>query len=150
LRIQKSASFYFENGIAIRYSDSRLFSDKLFLGIGFVSSRLGSALNSNAINQDTFFLSAAWYLRKDKTIRPFGQLNAGYFRADYEEDIFDVLPNTAWFLSPEIGLGYEPNIPLRIAFSVGYNPASGNGESGPGTLYPIFTQMTATWRIINP
>ena len=149
LRIQKSASFYFENGISVHYSDARLFADRLFLGVGLVSSRLGSALGSNAIKQDTFFLSAAWYLRKAKTIRPYGKLNAGYFRADYEEEVFDVLPNTALFLSPELGIGYEPKIPLRLALSVGFNPASGNGESGPGTLYPIFTQLTATWRIVT-
>ena len=150
LRIQKSASLYFENGVTVLYSDDRLLADRLFLGFSFISSRFGSALNSNAIKQDTFFLSAAWYLRKEKSIRPFIQLNVGYFRADYEEEIFDVLPNTAIILSPELGVGYELNFPLRIALSVGYNPTSGKGVSGPGTLYPVFMQMTATWRVINP
>jgi hypothetical protein len=150
LRIQKSASFYFEDGVSVLYSDKRFFTDSLFLGFHFVSSRFGSALNSNAINQDTILFSAAWYWRKTKSIRPFGQLNTGYFRADYEEAVFDVLPNSALIISPELGIGYESKIPLKIAVSVGYNLTSGNGESGPGTLYPIFMQMTATWRVINP
>jgi hypothetical protein len=149
VRIQKSASFYFENGVSVRYSDGRLFTDKLFLGISIVSSRLGSALSSNAINQDTFLLSAAWYWRQSKSVRPFGQFNTGYFRADYEEEVFDVLPNTTLIISPEIGIGYETKSPLKLALSAGYNFTAGDGISGPGTLYPFFMQMTATWRVIK-
>ena len=150
IRIQKSASFYFENGVSAVYSDQRVLPDRLFLGASFVSSRFGSALGSNAIKQDTFLLSAAWYLRQSKSIRPFGQINVGFFRADYEEEVFDVLPNTAFILTPEIGLRVKAALPLSVAVSAGYNLSSGNGESGPGTLYPVFVQLTTSWRIVNP
>lgn len=150
LRIQKTPSFYYENGVTVLYSHDRLWADQLFWGVNVISSRFGSAFHSNAIKQDSFFFSAAWFWRKERSIRPFVQLNIGFFQADYEEAIFDVLPNEAMILSPEIGVGYEFNSPLRIVVSAGYNSTSGNGVAGPGTLYPIFMQMTATWKLINP
>jgi hypothetical protein len=76
-------------------------------------------------------------------------LNTGYFHADYEEDIFDVLPNNAFLFSVDAGLSYEFRIPLTVSLSAGYNLISGTGTSGPGTLYPVFYQMSVFYTIFK-
>lgn len=149
LRIQKSVSFYNENGVSVQYSDRRLKPDRLYLGFTYVTSRLGSAFGSNAVKQDNFLASASWYARSGKRIRPFGTLNTGFFRASYEEAIFDVLPNKSLIVAPELGVGVRLDIPLRIGASVGYNIITGDGLDGPGTLYPLFIQTTVSWSLLE-
>ena len=119
------------------------------VGISYVTSRLGTALNSNAIKQDNALLSATWYFRPKWLIQPLVRTNAGYFRADYGSPVFDELPKTSLLASPELGLCYCPDFPLSINASVGYNLLTGNGVTGPGTLYPVFVQTGITWNIIH-
>lgn len=148
-RVQKTANLYFENGFSFQYSDKRLLPDKLYFGFTYVSSRLGSAMNSNAIKQDNFLFSGAWYFRPEHTFRPVLRLNLGYFRADYEEAIFDVLPNTSFLLSPEFGASFETKWPLKFLVTFGYNLITGDGIDGPGTLYPLFIETTVSWNILG-
>ena len=83
IRLQKDVGLYSENGIAINYSDKRLKPDRLYFGFSYFTSRLGTAFNSNAVKQDNFLLSSAWYFRQNHVIRPFVRANAGYFASDY-------------------------------------------------------------------
>jgi hypothetical protein len=106
-------------------------------------------MSSNAIKQDNYLISAAYQFRQQKQFQPFARLNTGYFHADYEEDIFDVLPNKAFLLSIDAGLSYEFRIPLTVSLSAGYNLNSGTGSSGPGTLYPVFYQMTIFYTVLT-
>ena len=122
---------------------------RIHFGASYVTSRLGSALGSNAIKQDNYLISAAYHFRHQKQFQPFARLNTGYFHADYEEDIFDVLPNSAFLFSIDAGLSYEFNIPLTASLSAGYNLNSGCGSSGPGTLYPVFYQMSIFYTILK-
>src|SRR5579863_1559960 len=101
IRLQQTVNLYNENGIALAYSNKTLFPDRLYLGFSYVSSRLGTAFASNAIKQDNYLVSAAWYFRQNHVIRPFVRLNAGYFSADYGEAIFDVLPRSSPLLSSD-------------------------------------------------
>ncbi|MGZ3751329.1 MAG: hypothetical protein ACXVAU_08650, partial [Mucilaginibacter sp.] len=115
----------------------------------YVTSRLGTALNSNAIKQDNFLLSTAYYFRKNHLIRPFTRMNAGYFAADYGDKIFNVLPRESLLLSADAGICFQTHSPLKIATSLGYNFITGNGLTGPGTLYPVFYQVTISWSIFK-
>lgn len=80
IRFQKTVDLYYENGITGQYN----FSKKVVFGASYITSRLGSAINSNAIKQDNFFISGAYRFRPNKMLQPFTRLNIGYFTADYE------------------------------------------------------------------
>ncbi len=149
IRLQQTVNLYNENGIAVSYSCKRLKPDRLYFGFSYVTSRLGTAFHSNAIKQDNYLVSAAWYFRRKHIIRPFGRLNTGYFSASYGDKIFDVLPRKSLLISADIGICFQTNAPLKISTSLGYNVITGNGLSGPGTLYPVFYQLTLSWNLYN-
>jgi hypothetical protein len=142
VRVQKAQKLYWENGFTLDYASPKLVNRKVHLGVSYVSSRLGSAMGSNAIKQDQFFISGAYHFRNQKKLQPFARLNTGVFHADYEKEIFDDLPNNAFLLSLDGGLYYNFNAPVTAGVSAGYNFSSGSGSSGPGTLYPVFYQMS--------
>ena len=148
-RFQQTVNLYNENGIAMGYSNKRLKPERLYFGFSYVTSCLGTAFHSNAIKQNNYLVSAAWYFRRKHIIRPFGRLNTGYFSADYGHKIFDFLPRKSILLSADIGVYFETNLPLKISTSLGYNFITGNGLSGPGTLYLIFYQLTLSWNLFN-
>ena len=148
LRFQKSINLYYENGVAIQYSDERLASNRLFVGFSYLTSRLGSAMGTNAIKQDNFLISGTWMFRPQRSFQPFLRLNTGYFIADFEDPVFDMLPNSSILLSPEAGVSYRFSFPLKAAISLGYNVITGDGMDGPGTLYPLFVQTSITWNIL--
>lgn len=149
VRFQKSIGLYTENGITAQYTNPRLVSGRLYFGASYVTSRLGTALNSNAIKQDNFLATVSYYFRPNWLIRPVVKANVGYFKADYGDAIFDELPQSSLLASSELGLCYCPNFPLKINASIGYNLITGNGLSGPGTLYPVFVQTSITWNILK-
>ena len=138
IRLQQSVNLYNENGIAVSYSCKKLKPDKLYFGFSYVTSRLGTAFHSNAIKQDNYLVSAAWFFRRLHIIRPFVRLNTGYFSASYGDKIFDILPRKSLLLSADIGICFQTNSPLKLSTSLGYNFITGDGLKGPGTLYPFF------------
>ena len=148
IRFQKTVNLYYENGFTLQYSDERLLNEQLYIGVSYVTSRLGSAMGSNALKQDNYLFSGTYLFRPSKTLQPFSRLNTGYFYADYEEDIFKDLPNSSFLLSPEFGISYNNFSPFKIGASIGYNLITGDGIEGPGTLFPVFFQTSLTWNIL--
>src|SRR5919199_1041818 len=63
IRLQKAIGLYTENGILAQYTSPKLASKRLYIGASYVTSRLGTAINSNAIKQDNVLLYAAYYFR---------------------------------------------------------------------------------------
>ncbi|CAN5427172.1 hypothetical protein BH09BAC6_BH09BAC6_04060 [soil metagenome] len=149
IRLQKTVNLYYENGIAVAYSDKALMPDRLFFGFSYVTSRLGTAINSNAIKQDNYLLSAAYNFRKGHIIRPFLRANTGFFAADYGNKQFDGLPRTSLLLAADAGICFQTHLPLKLAASLGYNLITGDGLKGPGTLYPVYYQLTFLWNVFN-
>jgi hypothetical protein len=142
-------NLYWENGFSIQYSNRKVKPDNLYFGFSYVTSRLGSAINSNAIKQDNLLFNASWHFGINHVLRPIATLNLGYFTADYEEQIFEDLHNSSFVLSPEAGLIYVTKSPLKIMLTMGYNVITGNGEDGASTLYPLFFQTTISWSILK-
>jgi hypothetical protein len=149
IRIQKAQKLYWENGFSLDYASSNILDSRIHFGLSYVTTRLGSAVSSNAIKQDNYLVSAGYHFRHQKELQPFVRLNTGYFHADYEEEIFDVLPNNAFLFSADAGLSYEFGIPLTVSLSAGYNLNSGSGTSGPGTLYPFYYQMSIFYTLFK-
>jgi hypothetical protein len=149
VRFQKSIDLYIENGISFHYSHPGLLKGKLLPGFSYLSSRLGSAMGSNAIKQDNFLISGTYSFRNDKLIQPLFTLNTGYFIADYEADVFKSIPNSSLIISFEGGLAANVSEPFRVSTSFGYNFVSGDGISSPGTLFPFFYQLSLSYNILN-
>ncbi|HQP05245.1 MAG TPA: hypothetical protein PLP11_11670 [Bacteroidales bacterium] len=147
-RIQKAQKLYWENGISFDFASSKVAGSHLHLGLSYVTSRLGSAIGSNAIRQDNYLFSAGYHFRPQKQFQPFIRINMGYFHADYGEDIFDVLPNQSFLLSLDAGLSYAFSFHLTLSVSAGYNLRSGNGTTIPGTLFPVFYQMSVYYTLL--
>ena len=149
IRLQKSINLYTENGVTVQYTNPKWMGQRLYIGASYVTSRLGTALNSNAIKQANYLFTVLYYFRPKWLIQPVFKANAGYFKADYGSALFDELPKTSLLASPEFGLCYCPNFPLKVNASIGYNLITGNGLTGPGTLYPVFVQTSVTWNILT-
>jgi hypothetical protein len=143
LRFQKTVDLYYENGITVQYQ----FSKRILLGASYVTSRLGSAINSNAIKQDNFTISGAYLFRPNKKLQPIIRLNTGYFVANYESEIFKNLTNSSAILALDAGLLYSFQSPLKLNFTIGYNTITGDGEQGAGTLYPVYFQTSVMWNL---
>jgi hypothetical protein len=148
-RIQKAQKLYWENGFSFDFASPKIADSRIHLSLSYVTTRLGSAMGSNAIKQDNYILGAGYHFGHQKHLQPFTRLNAGYFHADYEEAIFDVLPNSAFLFSLDAGVSYEFNIPLTASLSAGYNLNSGKGSSGAGTLYPFYYQISIFYTIFK-
>ena len=147
LRFQKAAGFYWTNGFCLEYSNAKIWKQKISFGLNFVSSRLGSAMVSNAIPYYEVNLSAIKYLRREKDLKPLFRLNVGYAHANYGSDVFKDLPNQSILLSVETGVAYDFKIPLRVALTGGYNVITGNGLSGLGVLFPVYVQFSVLYKI---
>lgn len=146
IRLQKTVGLYTENGLTTQYAGP---AHRLYFGLSYLTSRLGTALNSNAIKQDNLLASVAYYFRPNWLIRPIVKANVGYFKANYGDALFEALSQTSLLASPEIGLCYCPDFPLKVNGSIGYNLIKGDGLTGPGTLYPVFVQTSITWNILK-
>lgn len=142
VKLQKAIHLYWENGFTVDYTNSFLLEKHLLVGVSYYTSRLGTAYHSNAIKQDNYLLSFAYVFRNQKVIQPLLKLNGGYFYSDMEEEIFEVLPHTSPLLSLEGGVAIQPKYPVKLSISFGYNFITGDGISGPGTLYPFFYQIS--------
>ncbi len=145
--IQKTQKLYWENGFAFDYSCAKILDNRVHFGANYVTSRLGSAIGSNAIKQDNVLFSAAYHFRHQKRLQPFVRLNLGYFKADYESELFDALPNSAFVKALDAGLSYEFKIPLTLQVCAGYNLSAGTGTTGPGTLFPVYYKMSILYTL---
>ena len=144
LRLQQSWNMYNENGITVQFTPKDLLNEQLSFGATYVSSRFGSAINSNAILQDNIVLHSTYVFSKS-SFSPLVRLNAGYCFADYKSFLFDEIDSSMPLLSVEAGARYEFDIPLKVQASLGYNLITSDGSSGIGTVYPLFIQCTLLW-----
>lgn len=149
LRFQKTVNLYLENGFSMEYSDKKLLPDKLYVGFSYVSSRFGAAIHSNALKQDNYLVSVTWYFRPERLVRPVVGMNAGYFVADYEYQVFQDLPNKSALFSLEGGISLDLESPLKFVTTAGYNMITGDGIGGPGTLFPLYVQISVLWDVLK-
>jgi len=150
LRVQKTEQLYWENGFGADFTSDFLLNKRIHLKMSYVTSRMGSAFNTNAIKQDNFLIGADWRFMSDKSFQVFTGFNTGFFHADMENPMFNVLPHNSMLFSLEAGLSYKFKFPLAVNLSAGYNLINGNGVSTPGSLFPVFYQLSAYYYINLP
>lgn len=144
LRLQQSWKMYNENGIIVEYAPKNLLNDQLSFGASYISTRFGSAYNSNAIIQDNIQFHTT-YLFSTSSFSPTIKLNTGYCFADYESSLFDEIDASMPLLSLETGARYAFDVPLIVQAGIGYNLITSDGSSGIGTVYPLFVQCSLMW-----
>jgi hypothetical protein len=150
VRIQKTQTMYWESGFSMQYSFQNLKPKQLYVGFDYVTSRLGSALNSNALKQDQFIFNTTWAFRPVKSFRVLGRINFGYFVADYEEPMFESLPNTAFLLSPELLLQYQfKEVPITLNLGSGYYLDFAKAGYSPGTFQPLYYHLDVLFTLVN-
>lgn len=151
IRIQKTDQMYWENGVSAQYSFAKFKPKQFFIGFDYVTSRLGTAYKSNAIKQDNYLFSGSWLFNKNKSYHIVTRLNVGYFYSDLEEDIFDEVPNTAFLLSPELGLKYNlKKLPLSFNLGAGFYIITAKEGYSPGTLQPLYYHFDIYYNLIKP
>jgi hypothetical protein len=149
IRLQKTHHLYYENGVAFDFTSQALLNKKIHVGFSYVTSRLGTAFHSNALKQDNYLLSCSYHFRHEKIICPVITLNTGYFYADMEESFFEVIPHKSLLLSAETGIFLNLNYPVKVKSTVGFNFITGDGTSGPGTLYPLYIELSIFYQFIK-
>lgn len=138
-RIQKTQEMYWENGISSQYSFAKFKPNRFYIGFDYVSSRLGSAYNSNAIKQDSYIFSGSWLFNKSKPYHFLTRLNMGYFYSDLEYEIFNEIPNTSFLLAPELGFTYDfKKVPISLNLGTGFYIITAKEGYSPGTLQPLY------------
>jgi len=148
-RFQKTQKLYWENGITVDFTAKKLWDKRIHFGLSYISSRLGSAIKSNAVKQDNILFSTSLHFMHKKQFQPLVRVNLGYFYADYEEQIFDVLQNTAFLFSLEGAVTYEFKVPFVLSLGTGINLNTGNGMEGAGTLFPFYYQLSITYTFLK-
>jgi hypothetical protein len=147
-KFQKSHAMYWENGLSFQYSFSKLKEGNLYFGLDIVSSRLGSAWQTNALKQSNFTLSAAWFNRNDKNLQFYSRLAVGVFKANLEFEIFEELPSSAWIVSPDFGFRYNlPKLPIYLQTGVGYNLPLQSEIETPGTFQPLYYHFSLYYKL---
>lgn len=146
IRVEKAMGFYYSSGAYLEFSSNKLLNQRLNFGLTYVTSRLGTAFQSNAIPFWQLTANVNLMLRKKKHFKICFRLNGGYAQANYHDPIFDDLPQSSPIVSFEPGLLYDFKFPLRIGTGLGYNFITGNGITGLGVIYPVYFQFNAAYR----
>lgn len=140
LLVRKTQALYWESGVGVDYTHDRLFGRRLHLNAGYLTSRLGSALGTNALKQDYFLLGADWHTPVADRLKWLAGIHTGFFSVDYEDEVFANLPASSALLSIETGLNYTAG-PVDLQLVAGYNLIAGNGADVPGSLFPVYYQL---------
>ncbi len=142
IKFQKAIHLYWENGFTFDYTNNYLWQKRVRIGLSYYTSRLGTAYHSNAIKQDNYLFSVALNFRNSSIIQPIVKLNSGFFYSDMEYEMFKILPHKSPLFSLEGGIAFKLKYPVKLFNSFGYNFITGDGISGPGTLYPFYYQIS--------
>ena len=149
IRIQKTQNMYWENGVTASYSFENFKPNKFYVGFSYITSRLGTAMGSNALKQDNFLAHASWLCgKKMKPLRFYGRLGIGFFKAEQVDEIFKNVPNSAFLINPEIGLNYQfKEWPISINLGTGLNVDFKEDGYSPGTLQLLYYHLDLNYRI---
>jgi len=147
LLFQKSYHFYWENGITATYRAPFILKNRLGLGFNFLSSRMGTALGTNAIKQEQILIFGQFDFRPGRNIRPFVQANFGYIKAQFDQLKFSSLEDQSLLTSINAGVAGTIKENWILKGSLGYNIIGGDGQSGLATIYPLIFHLSAQYII---
>jgi hypothetical protein len=106
------------------------------LSAAYSTSRLATALGSNALVEDRFQAGAGWHFRRNRAVSPHLTASAGYARFGIDDDaVFALLDGGAPFVSLLLGAEARLLPALRVGGNVGYSPLQSS------TVYPLVTTL---------
>jgi len=109
-------------GAQVSYSSAAIMGGRPRFSASYSTTRLATALGSNALSEDRLQLGASWYFRPERTLSPFAGANAGYTRFDREDPhLFEDLDNASPILSFLAGTELRLHRALRATGSIGYS-----------------------------
>jgi hypothetical protein len=110
-------------GAQVSCSSRRLLSGGPRFSAAHSTTRLATALASNALEEDRIQVGVGWHVRRDRTVSPHSTAMAGYTRfAGDDAAVFALLDHDAPLASLLIGAEAKLLPALRVGGSVGYSP----------------------------
>jgi len=109
-------------GAQVSYSSAAIMGGRPRFSASYSTTRLATALGSNALTEDRLQLGAGWYFRRGRTLSPFAGANVGYTRFDREDPhLFEGLDNSSAILSVLAGAEVRVHPTVRANGSIGYS-----------------------------
>jgi hypothetical protein len=129
-------------GVQVSYSSERLLGGGPRFSAAYSTTRLATALGSNALVEDRFQAGAGWHFRRDRTVSPNLTASAGYARFGVDDDpVFALLDSGSPFVSLLIGTEVRLLPALRVGGNVGYSPLQSS------TVYPLVATLGLNYAI---
>jgi hypothetical protein len=126
------SNYSVQPGVQVGLSSPALFGGAPRLTAAWSSTRLATALGSNALAEDRLQLAAAWRFRRTARVQPFAAVSGGVTRFDRDDDeLFALLDNSAPLLSLLFGAEGRVHGPLRLHGHIGYSAIQSS------TVYPF-------------
>ncbi len=132
LKFQNGYQLYYENGFELGYTHDMLLSRRLQVKVDYVTTRLGSALNKEALNQHYLTGALSFNFRPQKRVDPYIKLNYGQYWFETEHEMFSYMDNTSVILAPVFGVNFNMLKYGSFYMDMGYNIYTA------ATLYPLF------------
>lgn len=129
-------------GLQVSYASEAIAGGRPRFSFSYSTTRLSTALGSNALTEDRFQLGAGWYFRRARRISPYLGLNVGYTRFNREdEELFALLDNSAPILTLLAGAEVTVHPSLRANANVGYSHLQSS------TVYPLVAGLGLHYRL---
>lgn len=123
-------------GLQVSYASPALLGGKPRFSASYSTTRIATALGSNALAEDRLQAGAGWHFRTARTLSPYAGVNIGFTRFDREdEQLFELLDNSAPILSLLLGLEARLHPAIRASGSVGYSALQSS------TVYPFLASV---------
>ncbi len=124
LASQKTQELYYENGFLVEFTHPSLWKERIQFEAGYISTRLGSALNSEAFLIDEYLIATSLHFRPQRKFDPYLQIRSGIWHHDpgvsaewaqefvETEAILALAGGFQWNIVPkwgglDLGLGYQ-------------------------------------------
>jgi hypothetical protein len=135
LEISKSHNYHWNNGFSgeVHWNEFTYVSGRF----KFLSSQIGSALNSHALEEDYYLASFNFFSRPETWFNPYLEIETGYFTTHIPEKEFSYLETSSQIFNVQLGLRcHLQKIPLGVDLYLGYHLIQ-----SANNLFPAFTGM---------
>jgi hypothetical protein len=129
-------------GVQVGYSSEGILGGAPRFSAAYSTTRLATAMGSNALVEDRVHAGAGWHFRRDRLVSPHVTARAGYARYDVDDgEVFALLDNGAAFVSVVLGADARLLPSLRAGGSIGYAPLQSS------IVYPLVTTVSVNYAL---
>jgi hypothetical protein len=129
-------------GLQVAYASPAWRGGRPRLTASYSTTRIATAMGSNALTEDRVQLGAGWYFRPDRALTPYLAANVGYTRFDREDpELFALLDAGAPLASLLLGVEGRLHPAVRASGHVGFSPVQSS------TVYPFVAAIGMHYRL---